>query len=428
MNGLLFAIESRVRAYRDAVVELCRELISIPTINPPGLNYREFVDVVESVLRDLGLEVHRYTAPRPCEEGDERINIVAFKRLERRGRAIHIHTHYDVVPPGRGWVRDPFKAVVEDGRLYGRGASDMKCAIAASLYAIRVLDELVDELGLELCGEVSVSVTPDEETGGLAGAGYLVGEGVVRGVDYVIVPEPTSLVYVWHAHKGCLWYRVRVRGRQAHATLPHLGVNAFEKMVELAAKFMEYRKVVEKRVSRFEAYPAEGRRATIALGGMCGCSDAVNVVPGEAWFTIDRRVLPEESVSGVESEIMEIIEEFRRQNPDTVVELENLLRIEPSHIDPEHELVKLIQLSVREALGLEAKPALCPGFLNTRYFIEAGMPAVAWGPGDLEQAHAPNEYIELDKLFKWMKALITFLIHAMRPHHGADQLKSKSLT
>ncbi len=227
------------------------------------------------------------------------------------------------------------------------------------------------------------------------------------------MPEPTSLTYIWHAHKGCLWYRIRVKGRQAHATLPHLGINAFEKMVQLATRFIEYRKVVEKRVSTFKAYPVEGNRASIALGGMCGCCDAVNIVPGEAWFTIDRRVLPEEGIDTVEKEIISIIKEFRKNNPDVAIDVKNLLRIEPSYIDPDHELVRLVQESVREVLNVEAKPVLCPGFLNIRYFIKAGMPAVAWGPGDLAQAHAPNEHIELGKLFKWMKALALFMIKAL---------------
>ncbi len=146
---------------------------------------------------------------------------------------------------------------------------------------------------------------------------------------------------------------------------------------------------------------------------MCGCCDTINIVPGEAWFTIDRRVLPKENINDVEKEIAAIVDEFRKQNPDTIIELDTLLRIEPSYINPNHELIKLIQRSVRETLGLDVKPTLCPGFLNIRYFIRKGMPTVAWGPGNLEQAHAPNEYIELDKLFNWTKSLIMFLIHTL---------------
>ncbi len=420
---LVSAVEKELEAiFVGKVIELAKELISIPTINPPGVNYGRVVALLVNVLRNLSFDVYEHRVPRGefpkyglDENAEDRISIVAFKRFGKGGRKIHIHTHYDVVPPGSGWSRDPFKPVVEDGRLYGRGASDMKSAIAASIYAVKIVEELSKGLGLDLHGEVIISITPDEETGGTTGAGYLVERGIIRGIDYTIMPEPTSLTYVWHAHKGCLWYRIRVRGRQAHATLPYLGINAFEKMVQLATRFIEYRKVVEQRISRFEAYPIEGNRASIAIGGMCSCCGAVNIVPGEAWFTIDRRVLPEESVDDVEKEIEAIVDEFRKQNPDVVIELERLLRIEPSFIEPGHELITLIRQSVREALGIDAKPVLCPGFLNVRYFIKAGMPAVAWGPGDLEQAHAVDEFIELDSLFKWTKALVLLLIHVLRP-------------
>ena len=414
-------MSSRLQFYHDNIIELCNELISIPTVNPPGVNYERITFVLVEILRDLDFDVFEYRVPRYefsrhglSKESEDRINIVAVKRFGNDGKRVHIHTHYDVVPPGSGWCSDPFKPVIENGKLYGRGASDMKCAIAASIYTVRIVEELAEKLKLDLHGEVLISITPDEETGGLTGAGYLAEKGIIQGIDYTIMPEPTSLTYVWHAHKGCLWYKIKIRGRQAHATLPHLGVNAFEKMVQLATRFIEYRKIVEQRTSRFEAYPVEGNRASIAIGGMCSCCDAVNIVPGEAWFTIDRRVLPEENIDEVENEIRAIVDEFRKQNPSIDVELENLLRIEPSYIDPNHELVKLIQKSVREALGLDVKSVLCPGFLNIRYFIKAGMPAIAWGPGDLEQAHAPNEYIELEKLFKWMKALIAFLIYALK--------------
>ena len=421
MISFIDAVEEKLRTtFTGKVIELSKELISIPTVNPPGTNYKEIVSLLTRVLRDLGFDVREYSVPRDefskygiSEGSEDRINVVAVKRFGRGGRKVHIHTHYDVVPPGSGWSKDPFRPVVEGGKLYGRGASDMKCAVAASIYGIKILEELDEELGLDLNGEVLISITPDEETGGLAGAGYLTEKGIIRGVDYTVMPEPTSLTYIWHAHKGCLWYRIRVVGRQAHATLPHLGINAFERMTLLAMKFMEYRKIIGQRVSRFEAYPVEGGKATIAIGGMCGCCDAVNIVPGEAWFTVDRRVLPKENLADVEKEILSIVENFRRNNPGVNIEVKNLLRIEPSYIDPDHELVKLIKESVREALGVDARPVLCPGFLNTRYFIKSSMPAVAWGPGDLGQAHAPNEYIELDKLFKWAKALTVLIKKTM---------------
>lgn len=256
----------------------------------------------------------------------------------------------------------------------------MKSAIAASIYVVKIVEEVIREFNLRLQGEVIISVTPDEETGGAAGAGYLVREGIITDIDYTIMPEPTSLNYVWHAHKGCLWYKVSIKGKSAHATLPNLGINAFEYMTQLVSEFMKYKRVIEERVSILDSYPKGGNRASLVLGGMCGCCNAVNIVPSKAWFTIDRRVLPEESIDEVEKEIKSIVNDFKRHHPNIDIEIKDLLRIEPSHVGPNHELINLIKISTKKVLGIEVKPVLCPGFLNTRYFIKYGMPAVAWGP------------------------------------------------
>jgi len=318
-----------------------------------------------------------------------------------------------VVPAGEDWTKEPFRPEVADGKLYGRGASDMKTALAASVYAPILVKEVADEMDIKLAGEVLVSATPDEETGGQAGAGYLTKEGIIRDVDYTIVPEPTSLTYIWHAHKGCLWLKITVRGREAHGSIPDRGLNAFIKMAKLALRLAEHDERLRRKVSRTPAYPEGAERASLALGGMCGSGEAVNVVPGLAWFTLDRRVLPEEDTREAEEAIRSVVRAFEEANPGIGVEVEELLRIEPSGLPDDHELVKLILEALSGALGLRGQPALCPGFLNTRYFLAKGMPAVAWGPGDLEQAHAPNEHIRLDKLRDWLKALIYLVLKVL---------------
>jgi len=154
--------------FESEVIELAKKFISIPTVNPPGINYCEFASLSVTTLRNLGFDVHEYRTPRDefkrygiGEETEDRINIIAVKRFSSKGMKVHIHTHYDVVPPGSGWSKDPFKPFIEDGKLYGRGASDMKSAIATSIYAIKIVEELSEKLDLDLYGEVIISITPD---------------------------------------------------------------------------------------------------------------------------------------------------------------------------------------------------------------------------------------------------------------------------
>jgi len=416
---LLRALDGVLDRYFGRIVELAEEFISIPTVNPPGLNYEQLAELASDVMEGLGLEVAVYEAPyRPAREGrgtSRRLNVVGRLALGPGGRSFHLHGHYDVVPAGEDWTKEPFRPEVEDGKLYGRGASDMKAALAASIYAPILAKEVAYEMDMRLAGEVLVSATPDEETGGQAGAGYLTEEGIIRGVDCTVVPEPTSLTYIWHVHKGCLWLKITVRGREAHGSIPDKGLNAFVKMTELALRLAKHDEDLRRKVSSTPAYPEGAERASLALGGMCGSGGAVNVVPGLAWFTLDRRVLPEESMGEAEEAIMAVVRAFEEDNPGIGVEVEEILRIEPSGLPPDHELVRMIEEALSDVLGLRGQPALCPGFLNTRYFLAKGMPAVAWGPGELEQAHAPDEHIGLGRLRDWLKALTYLVLEALRP-------------
>jgi len=183
LANLTNMISEKLEIFTDTIVELTKNLISIPTINPPGKNYERITSLLTSVLRDLGLDVYEYHVPRNkfprygLDDGSEDgINIVAIKSFGVGGKKVHIHTHYDVVPPGSGWSKDPFKPIIKNKKLYGRGASDMKSTIAASIYAIKIVEDLSKELGFNLRSEVIISIIPDEETGGHAGADYLSGK------------------------------------------------------------------------------------------------------------------------------------------------------------------------------------------------------------------------------------------------------------
>jgi len=413
-RGLIKGLNNIISRYIKPIINYSIKILSIPTINPPGLNYVECTDMLSDFMTGLGFNIKKYdasnfiTSSKSSEE--PRINLVGSTKFGKNGKKVHIHSHYDVVPPGEGWRIDPFKPIVYNERIYGRGASDMKVGLVSSLFLGEILRKLDEEFKLGLNGELIISATPDEETGGYAGAGYLVEKGIIKDIDYTVMPEPTSVVHIWNAHKGCIWLKIIVRGKQAHSTMPNIGINAFEYMSRLVTRFIEYRESIENRVSKMDSYPENSNNATITIGGLSGSSYAINMVPGNAWFTIDRRVIPEEDFDSVQSEILGIINKFREENPEIKVDISEILKIKPTYIEQDHELIKLISSSIYELTRVYGRPTLSPGFLNTRYFIDKGMAAVAWGPGDLEQAHAVNEYIKVSNLSIWLKALTIFLI------------------
>ncbi|MDD5747042.1 MAG: M20/M25/M40 family metallo-hydrolase, partial [Candidatus Omnitrophica bacterium] len=206
---------NEINAYIDKhgqqVIALTKALVDIPTVNPPGQRYEQLVDLLESRCKAVGLETRRYVVPRRewkklgIHGGSSRINLVARWNAGRK-KTLHINGHYDVVPATASWTTDPFKAVVRDGKLFGRGSEDMKANIACALSAVAALKKLQ----IMPAVNVELSFTPDEETGGEAGLAYLVKKNLVK-ADYAL-GEGCEGDYVAIGNKGMLWLEVEVCG------------------------------------------------------------------------------------------------------------------------------------------------------------------------------------------------------------------------
>ena len=202
------------------LVDLARQLIQIPTENPPGDERLAFLFVKKALSR-TGFRIKTYVSPKG------RWNIVATRQWGIAGRRLIFNGHLDVVPAGdpHQWTYPPFQAKVANGRIYGRGSSDMKGGIASFIQAI----SLIDRSGIPLdSGTLVLHLVSDEESHGHQGMGFLSRKGVIRG-DAALVGEPTDLHPVI-AQKGALWLKISTFGKSAHGSTPHLGENAIEKM------------------------------------------------------------------------------------------------------------------------------------------------------------------------------------------------------
>jgi len=178
---------------------------------------------------------------------------------------LHLNGHYDVVPVGVGWTVDPFAGTVRDGMLFGRGASDMKGGVASMIMTAIVLKRF----GINLKGSLFFSAVPDEETGGAAGTGYLVGKGYGK-ADMAIVPEPDKLDMVTIGYRGAQWVEITSHGKAAHGGMPHLGVNAVEKMAKVIMRLQNLKRRFEGKVSQSPIIPVESRHATLNIGTIQG--------------------------------------------------------------------------------------------------------------------------------------------------------------
>lgn len=395
-------------------LKVLKDMVAIPTINPPGERYGDFAEYAKEVLESLGVEVKIIEVPAeyvkeyyPDYAAYPRY--IVYAKYGEGKPVFHFNGHYDVVPAGSGWTRRPFDPVIEGERLYGRGSTDMKGGIASFLVALK---SIIDS-SKKLKGSIEVALVPDEEIGGESGAGFLVRKVGVR-PDYAVIGEPSGSESIWIGHKGAIWALVEVYGKQAHGSTPWLGVNAFEYMVKLAYRFMtEYRQYLESKKSMYEYDDPRGARPTAMIGGEIRGGVKVNVVPGYAAFSIDRRVVPEEKLEDVEKEIVDFAKKASIDFGDARVEVKITNRLPPALTDPSSDFVKTVQETAGKVLGKKPKLTVCLGGLDMRFYTEVNIPIVTYGPGVLSVAHVADEYLplsEFEKMAKIYYALIEKLL------------------
>jgi len=382
------AILSWLRERKEETAALLAELVAIPTENPPGNEYRACTDLLERRIQELGLDCKRIVpagAGKLPEDGPASL----LANYGRGERTLYFHGHYDVVPAQSA---EQFRPIRKENFLFGRGSCDMKGGIVAMLYAMLA----IRECGEELNGRVGLTLVPDEETGGRRGSGRLAREGLLgkSGVG-MLLAEPTSGV-VWNANRGAITLRVRVLGKSAHVGLQHQGANAFDRMHRVVERLQQLKREVEQRSTRCAVGAEQRRNSILMLGGQSGGGTNFNVVPEECWFTVDRRINPEENLAEEKAKLLGALEECREMG----IPLEwEVLQEGSSAASGEGEaLGRALSRSVQAVTGEAACFEMCPGLLETRFYAAAGIPAYAFGPGLLSVAHGPNEYVDLRKV------------------------------
>jgi acetylornithine deacetylase/succinyl-diaminopimelate desuccinylase family protein len=387
------AILSWLRGRTEEMAALLAELVAIPTENPPGKNYRACVELLEGRSRQLGLDCERLapgqlSAPDMKSEGDD-APVCLVASFGSGERSLYFHGHYDVVPAQSA---EKFRPSRKEHFLFGRGSCDMKGGIVAMLYAMLAIRECAEELD----GRICLTLVPDEETGGKRGSAWLTHEGLLgrNGVG-MLLAEPTSGA-VWNANRGAISMRVRVLGKSAHVGLQHQGANAFERMRRVVERLKQLKQGVEQRNTRCKVGAQQRGNSILMLGGQSGGGTNFNVVPQECWFTLDRRINPEEDLEEEKAKLLEVLEQCRREG----IPLEwDIVQEGRSAMCGEGEpLGEALSRSVQTVTGEEPGFEMCPGLLETRFYAAAGIPAYAYGPGLLSVAHGPNEYVDLRKV------------------------------
>jgi succinyl-diaminopimelate desuccinylase len=410
IEKLLREIEAR----KDDVTALAQDLIRFPTVNPPGEAYRPCAEFVGARLVRRGFKIDYVRAEGAPGDNDTypRINVIARHEGAGSGPCVHFNGHLDVVQTGAGWTVDPFGGEVRDGKVYGRGACDMKGGIAAAIVAV---EALIDS-GIELPGAIEISGTVDEESGGYGGVAYLAERGWFSKprVDHVIIPEPLNVDRVCIGHRGVWWAEIETLGRIAHGSMPFLGDSAIRHMTAVLDKFeSELYPALAARHSDMPVVPDGARASTMNINSVHGGEGEeyeglpVPCVADSCRIIIDRRFLIEEALESVKGEVTALLDGLAAHRPNFRYNMRELFSVAPTMADRDGPVATATARAVRQILGKEAEIVCSPGTYDQKHIDRIGRlkDCIAYGPGVLDLAHQPDEWVAISDMVASAKVM-----------------------
>ncbi len=407
-------VAARIEAKRDEIVALTQALVRIPTINPPGDAYRPCTELIGERLRRRGFVVDYIRAEGTPGDSERlpRVNVVARRDGAVPGPCVHFNGHIDVVPAGQGWTMDPWAGEVRDGRVHGRGTCDMKGGLAAAIVAV----ETLLECGRPLPGALEISGTVDEESGGFGGVAFLAGQGLFSRprVDHVIIPEPLNVDRVCIGHRGVWWAEIETHGRIAHGSMPFLGDCAVRHMGAVLDAFEhELWPLLAQRRTAMPVVPEAAQASTMNLNSVHGGQPEGHgglpspCVPDSCRMVIDRRFLVEEDLAAVKGEVHAVLERLARERDGFAYSVRDLMEVHPVLADPGLPVPQAVAGAIRAVLGREAQFICSPGTYDQKHVARIGHlhDCVAYGPGILDLAHQPDEFVAIDDLVASAKVM-----------------------
>ncbi len=410
---LFAAIDGR----RDDLIALTQDLIRIPTINPPGDHYLEICEYLKRRLDGSGFETELVRAKGTPGDSDRypRWNIVGRRAGATSGDCVHFNSHTDVVEVGQGWTKNPFGGELEEDRIYGRGACDMKGGFAASIIAVEAFIETFPDYA----GSIEISGTADEETGGYGGVAYLAEKGYFSPdrVQHVIIPEPLQKDRICLGHRGVWWAEIETHGEIAHGSMPFLGDCAVRHMGAVVAEMeRSLFPALAARTTEMPVVPEGARQSTMNINSLHGGQDEIPAdysgfpspcVPDSARMIIDRRFLIEEDFGDVKQEVRDLLERVKSQRETFSYDIHELHHVIPTMTDKSAPVVQSAAKAIKSVMGREADYVVSPGTYDQKHIDRIGRlkNCIAYGPGLLELAHKPDEYIGVNDMMDSAKVM-----------------------
>lgn len=371
-------ISKEANKNKNEIIQLAQKLIRVPSFSGDTQGLSRIAAIISEEMKKMGFSVELIEAEKGLT------NVIGTFRGSAGAACLLFNGHTDVVPAQSGgdWSVDPFSAEIKEGRIYGRGACDMKGGLAAMLAAPKIAFSLFPEYR----GNLILTATVDEEIGGFRGLKFAVEQGVKA--DMGIVCEPSDLKIV-NVCKGLLQLRLRTKGKSAHGGVPEQGVNAISKMLKILMKLENY---------DFEQTPHNVLGKPTVNIGRIGGGQRPNVVPDSCETEIDIRYLPGKNHLQIIDDLERLIVELRKKDPQIETEIEIIRYRSSLEIAKDSPVIRTIMEAAQVILGrhLELRGMITPG--DSEYLVNAGIPSVIFGPGDEHLAHSANEWIAINDI------------------------------
>jgi len=389
-------VARRLESYRNDMTNMQIALCSMPAIAPSsgGEGETKKAEYLMDFLKNNGFQgLSLVKAPDMESPSGYRPNILAYVKGADSSRTIWIMTHTDIVPPGElsMWKGNPYKAWVEEGRIYGRGTEDNHQDMVASLFAAKAF--LAE--GIKPAFDVGLALVADEETGSDKGIGYVLqNSNPFKKKDIIIVPDAGSedgrLIEV--AEKSILWLKFKTTGKQAHGSTPEKGINSHKAGAYLITELDKLYKVFPEEDPLFDP-----PRSTFEPTKKEANVPNINTIPGEDVFFTDNRILPSHPVEDVEKEIARMIKRVE-QKFGVKVEVEEQQKAAAAlPTSPNAEVVRLLKKAITQVYDVRGKAMGIGGGTVAAFFRRAGFPAACWSK-IADTAHMPNEYCIIENM------------------------------
>jgi len=391
----------KLEEMKDELINFTMEMIRIKAVNPAfgGEGEEKRAEWLEEKMKDICDEVRRYDAID--DKGLKRPNLIGIIYGEDRSRTLWLIGHIDTVPEGdlSLWSHDPYDPVLKDGKIYGRGTLDDGQAIVASYFAAKA----ILAAGMRPKYNIGLAYVADEEAGSEYGLHYLMDKDIFKPNDLVVVPDGGNSdgSFVEIAEKSAAWIKITTIGKQAHASMPHTGINAHRAAMKFALYVDEYmHKKYDLKDETFD--PPE---STFEITKKESNVGNINTIPGRDVIYFDYRVLPHYNIDEVIEDVRRIAREFEIMEKVKIeVEVVQSSQAAPP-TDVNSEVVQKLIRALKEVRGIDSKAGGIGGGTVAAAFRAIGIPAVVWMTAD-DVEHQPDEFCRLENCIGDAKVFI----------------------